>query len=129
MSDHSTGSSNDFDYEVGEMYGSEEVLNEQNYSLVIATFTDEDGLTIPESFELRSVGRSYWFSPKVNDDDGYVSVRDRQFRCIAECKEQLDKCVSELASGENQTIDHVRLLDEEIIVEWDEQSEMLIFMP
>jgi len=129
MSNQSTGSSDDFDYEVGERYESNEVLNEQNHSLIITTLIDEDGLTIPESFELRSVGRKHWFSPKIHHDEGYTSVRNRQFLCVAECKEQLDEWVSELVSGENQTIDQVFLLGEDVIIEWDEQSEKLIIMP
>lgn len=128
MSNQSTRSSHDIDYEVGEIFELGEVLNKRNHSLVITRLSDEGGVTIPESFELRSVGRNYWFLPKVEEDDN-GAAKSRQFLCIAECKEQLDEWISVLDNGDNQTIDQVSLLGEEINVEWDCQSEKLIFMP
>lgn len=128
MSDQ-TNPSHDLDYEVGEIFEMEEVLSKRNHSLVVMTLSDEGGVTIPESFELRSVGHNYWFVSDAEGDDGYVSVRNRQFLCIAERKEQLDEWISELANRDSRTIGQVFLLGDEINVEWDQQSEKLIFMP
>ncbi|MDL0146016.1 hypothetical protein [Halobacterium salinarum] len=129
MSDQSTGGSHDLDYEIGEMFGSKEVLDQRGHSLTIVVLTEEDGIPIPEGFQLKSVGQNYWFLPKVEDEDGYVSAKDRQFLCVAESKNQLDKWLSELVSGENQTVEDVSLLGDEINVEWDDQSGKLLFMP
>jgi len=128
MTDQQRESSHEIGYEVGEIYEMDQVLTERNHALIVSTITEEDGIPIPRSFELRSVERRYWFLRKYGRTDGEGSSK-RQFLCVADGKEQLDEWTSELVSEENQTIENVYLRNEEMNVEWDEQSEKLIFMP